>query len=172
MIIVDENLSDALIVNAIAKGYSGQVRMIMDLRPRSIIKDDAISTLLLKSDQPTFVTINVSDFWKKAKSHSDYCIVCISVPQDRAIDSLELVRPFLRSTLLRPKPRGWSKCFTCSHRISSIMRQIKRFREPLGLNKNYFAPWRNTLPVRSPVKTPSFTATTPFTITCLIPCAV
>lgn len=60
MIVVDENLSDALILDAIAKGYSGQVLTVIDLRPRSIIKDDAISTLLLKTDQPTVVTISVA----------------------------------------------------------------------------------------------------------------
>lgn len=116
MLVVDENLSDELILDAVAKGYSGQVLTVMDLRPRSIIKDDAIATLLLKLDQPTFVTINVSDFWKKARPHAGYAIVCIGVPQDRAIEVLELLRPFLRSASFKTKAARMGKVF---HLLSS-----------------------------------------------------
>lgn len=96
MIVADENLADTHILNAIAKWYQGQVIPVTNLRPRSIIKDDAVSTLLLQVDQPTFVTINVRDYCKRTNPHPNYSVVCIAMPQERAFDALQLLRPFLR----------------------------------------------------------------------------
>lgn len=39
------------------------------LRPHSIIKDDSIPALLQELKQPTFITINYSDFWRKIAAH-------------------------------------------------------------------------------------------------------
>jgi len=63
MIVLDENLHDRRIIQAIAIWYSGQVVSVTTLRPRSIIKDDAIPILLRRTTLPTFITINVADFW-------------------------------------------------------------------------------------------------------------
>lgn len=58
MIVVDENLHDRRIMEAISAWYPGQVVSVTTLRPRTVIKDEAIPALLLKATQPTFVTIN------------------------------------------------------------------------------------------------------------------
>ena len=46
----------------IARWYRGAVQFIIDLRPNTIIKDDAIPELLRQSGQPMFATINERDF--------------------------------------------------------------------------------------------------------------
>ena len=65
MIIVDEQIHGERIRSAIAAWYSGQVESITSLRPNTVIKDDAIPTLLKQVRQPTFITINADDFWRR-----------------------------------------------------------------------------------------------------------
>jgi hypothetical protein len=83
MIVVDENLHDQRLMTAIAGWYHGQVVSVTTLRPGSLIKDDAIPALLRKAAQPTFVTINTADFWKKVQPHSAYCVVAVALPKER-----------------------------------------------------------------------------------------
>jgi hypothetical protein len=83
MIVLDENLHDQRILAAIAEWYPGQVVSIVSLRPRSLIKDDAIPALLRKASQPTFVTINTDDFWKKIQPDNRYCVVNVAVPKEQ-----------------------------------------------------------------------------------------
>jgi len=64
MIVLDEQLLGRNLEVEITKWYQGTVRFIMDLRPNTVIKDDAIPALLRAQNQPTFVTINERDFWK------------------------------------------------------------------------------------------------------------
>ena len=66
MIVLDEQLLGRDIDKQIARWYQGAVCFIMDLRPNTVVKDDAIPRLLQQEDQPTFVTINERDFWRKA----------------------------------------------------------------------------------------------------------
>lgn len=65
MIILDEQLLGRNLENEIAKWYRGKVRFVTDLRPKSVIKDDALPELLRRQIQPTFITINEKDFWHK-----------------------------------------------------------------------------------------------------------
>jgi hypothetical protein len=92
MIIVDENLKSQKLIEAISAWYPGQVVPITILRPNSIIKDEAVPTLLIRANRPTFVTINVVDFWKKAQPHPSYCIVSIELPKERIREIPNLVR--------------------------------------------------------------------------------
>lgn len=92
MIIVDENLKSQRIIDAISIWYPGQVVPITTIRLNSVIKDEAVPTLLLKAVRPTFVTINVDDFWKKARPHSSYCIVLIEIPKERILEIPHLLR--------------------------------------------------------------------------------
>jgi hypothetical protein len=62
MIVLDEQLLGRDIELEIAKWYRGAVQFIMDLRPNTVIKDDAIPELLRQQSQSTFVTINEKDF--------------------------------------------------------------------------------------------------------------
>ena len=98
MIIVDENIHDYRIMEAISAWYPGQVVSITALRPGSVIKDDTIPGLLLKTVQPTFITINVTDFWKKVQPHNAYCIVTIDLPKERVREIPYLLRRLLHLT--------------------------------------------------------------------------
>ena len=65
MIVLDEQLLGRQLELEIAKWYRGTVRFINELRPHTVIKDDAIPKLLRQQSQPTFVTINERTFGGK-----------------------------------------------------------------------------------------------------------
>jgi len=67
MIVLDEQLLGRNIEQELAKWYRGRVVFVTELRPDSIIKDEAIPELLRRQNRPTFVTINERDFWRKIK---------------------------------------------------------------------------------------------------------
>ncbi len=62
MIILDEELQGLGLEVAISRWYRGAVLIIKQLRPGTVIKDEAIPALLRRAKQPTFVTINHTDF--------------------------------------------------------------------------------------------------------------
>ncbi len=84
MIVLDEQLLGRDLDDKIARWYQGAVVFITDLRPNTIIKDDAIPHLLHQQSEPTFVTTNERDFWRKIQADTDYCIVCFALPDSRA----------------------------------------------------------------------------------------
>ena len=47
----------------IARWYRGTVTDITQLRPYTVMLDEAIPMLLRTVSRPTFVTINIADFW-------------------------------------------------------------------------------------------------------------
>ena len=96
MVIVDENLHSHRIIQAISDWYTSRVISVTALRPGSVIKDEAIPTLLLKVSQPTFITINVADFWKNVQPHKSYCIVTVTLPTERIAEVSLLLRRFFR----------------------------------------------------------------------------
>ena len=55
-----------------------------ELRPGSVIKDEAVPTILCQHRNATFVTTNVSDFWRRAPAHARYCIVCVPTSQGQS----------------------------------------------------------------------------------------
>ncbi len=95
MIVVDESISDPLLIEPIKHWYQGQVITIRSLRPATVIKDDAVMTLLRRVNQPTFVTINVDDFWRKVTPDQNVCIIAIAIKQDQAIQLPALLRRVL-----------------------------------------------------------------------------
>jgi hypothetical protein len=84
VIVLDEQLLGRGIEGDIARWYRGSVCFITDLRPGTIIKDDAIPTLLQREAEPTFVTINESDFWQKVAINERFCVVCLALPDSRS----------------------------------------------------------------------------------------
>lgn len=92
MLVVDENLHNQRIMDAIASWYPGQVVSVTSLRPHTVIKDDAIPFLLCHAPQPTFVTINATDFWRKVEPSTDYCIVAIALPKERVHEAPTLLQ--------------------------------------------------------------------------------
>ncbi len=103
MIVVDENIHRPRILTAISSWYTGRVLSLVTLRPNSVIYDESVPSLLLTVRQPTFVTINVSDFWLKIEPHRSYCIVGLELPQARAHEVPNLLRRLFRVPLLRTK---------------------------------------------------------------------
>ena len=74
MIVLDEQLLGRNLEREIAGWYRGAVRFVIDLRPNTIIKDDAIPSLLRQLPQATFLTINERDFWHQALADNRYCL--------------------------------------------------------------------------------------------------
>ncbi len=109
MIVVDENIHASSVIEGIASWYSGQVVSITSLRPQTIIKDDIIPSLLLKANQPTFITINAVDFWRKVHPHPGYCIVAMAFPKERQADIPLLLRNFFRLPEFRTKASRMGK---------------------------------------------------------------
>jgi len=68
MIILDEHLQGISLEAAISHWYRGRIVVVKQLRPGTIIKDDAIPILLRQAKQPTFVTINYTDFWRRVSA--------------------------------------------------------------------------------------------------------
>lgn len=72
MIVLDDQLSAPYLKSEIKKWYTGSVIVLGSLRPHSIIKDDNIPALLQELKQPTFITINYSDFWRKTEAREGH----------------------------------------------------------------------------------------------------
>lgn len=109
MIVIDENLHDRRILASIEAWMPGQVVSVTTLRPGSIIKDDAIPSLLCQVAYPTFVTINVTDFWRKVEPNSGYCIVAIALPKERVREIPELLHRLFHHPELRTKATRMGK---------------------------------------------------------------
>jgi hypothetical protein len=105
MLVLDEQLLGRGIDKALARWYRGSVVFITDLRPHTVIKDDAIPRLLRQQRQATFVTINASDFWRVVTADRRYCLVCFALPDSRAAMIPDLLRTVFRQPLFRTKAR-------------------------------------------------------------------
>jgi hypothetical protein len=96
VIVLDENLLGLRVNNPIAVWYPGRVCYVTDLRSGTVIKDEAIPQLLQRLKGTMFVTTNAIDFWRCELAHSRYCIVCLSLPNERIREVPELLRRLLR----------------------------------------------------------------------------
>ena len=103
MIVLDEQLLGRGIESAPSSWYPGSVVFITDLRPGTVIKDEAIPMLLAQANEPTFVTINTIDFWQKIAPSRNFCLICIAVPDSQAGLVPELVRRLLRRRKYRTR---------------------------------------------------------------------
>lgn len=103
MIVLDEQLNDAQIALDIARWYKGSVINILHLRPQTQVLDDAVSTLLRTVKQPTFVTINYTDFWRVLPASDAYCIVSFKLPAARMYEVPDLLREVLSLPPYRAK---------------------------------------------------------------------
>lgn len=112
MIVLDEQLLGRNLETLIAAWYSGSVVYITDLRPNTVIKDDAIPVLLRQQSQPTFITINVRDFWQSITIDDHFCVMCFTLPDPR----IREIAPTLRAVLQRPQFK------TKANRMGSVVR--------------------------------------------------
>lgn len=116
MIVLDEQLLGRNLEQKIVSWYRGTVCFITDLRPDTVIKDDAIPSLLRKQKQPTFITINEKDFWPKIKADRKYCVICFALPDSCATEISAMLRFVLRNTNFRTKALRMGKVLRSSGR--------------------------------------------------------
>jgi len=109
MIVLDEQLLGRGLERDIAQWYRGTVQFVTDLRPHTIIKDEAIPVLLRRQAQPTFVTINERDFWRKVATDQRYCTVCFVLSDARVREIPLALRALLRRPELRTKAQRMGK---------------------------------------------------------------
>ena len=89
---------------------------ITDLRPGTIIKDETISRLLQHARGATFVTTNVTDFWRHVPAQARYCIVCLALPNEQLHQLPDLLRRFLRLSEWKTKAGRMGKVARVSRR--------------------------------------------------------
>jgi len=109
MLVLDEQLKDHHLIAAIAAWYPGTVTHIQTLRPTTVVKDDNIAAILLTARRPTFVTINVDDFWCKIQPHAGYCILAIDLTQGDVDDLPLQLRALLKLPFFRTQASRMGK---------------------------------------------------------------
>ena len=119
MIVLDEQVLGRGLEAAIARWYRGPVCSITDLRPQSVIKDEAVPGLLRLPSRPTFVTINERDFWHPTLADDRYCIVCFAIPDSRAREIPSLLRALLKRAEFRTKAARSGKVIRVARQESS-----------------------------------------------------
>lgn len=84
MIVLDEQLLGYGLHDMIARWYRGSVTDLTELRPSTRILDDAVPELLRRARFPSFVTINVNDFWRRLAPDNRFAILCFSLAHTEA----------------------------------------------------------------------------------------
>lgn len=126
MIVLDEQLLGRGLERDIAQWYRGSVQFITDLRPHTVIKDEAIPALLRRQSQPTFVTINERDFWRTVPADRRYCVVCFVLSDARARAIPLALRALLRRPELRAKAQRMGKIMRVTNNDLSYYTVIDR----------------------------------------------
>ena len=109
MIVLDEQLQGLGLEEAVARWYRGAVFVVKKLRPGIVIKDEAIPALLRQLKQPTFVTIDYMDFWRRIPADNAFCIVCLELPTERVDDIPVRLRQLLRLPEFKTKKARMGK---------------------------------------------------------------
>lgn len=116
MIVLDEQLADPRIIRNIEGWYKGKVINIMNVRPGTVVLDDAIPILLRQLSAPIFVTINHRHFWRKIPASPDYCVICLKLPAERSLELPEALRTVLGRAVWRTKRGRMGKVILFSGR--------------------------------------------------------
>ena len=103
MIVLDEQLADPRIIRDIGQWYKGKVISITNARPRTVVPDEAIPSLLRQLNAPTFVTINHQHFWRRIPASSAYCVICLKLTAERSLEVSEALRRILKLPNWRTK---------------------------------------------------------------------
>lgn len=115
MIVLDANLDEQRVRRPLSLRYKGKVCSIRELRPSSVIKDDAIPAILMKERRATFITTNVSDFWRRMPAHERYCVVCVPLPNERQPEIPGLLFALFGHKALRTSRQRLGKIIRASH---------------------------------------------------------
>lgn len=94
-IILDEHLGVDDVLQPIQRW--AKARRIQDLRPREVVKDDRLPTILIHLKKPTLVTIDAG-LWDKRYRDRRYCIFYFAI-----LDTQQNQIPFLLRRVLRLK---------------------------------------------------------------------
>lgn len=78
----------------ITRWYRGTVADMTQLRPHTVIRDEAMPMLLRTARRPTFVTINVGDFWRQMVPDRRFCVACCALSHTHALEVSVLLRRF------------------------------------------------------------------------------
>lgn len=108
MIVLDEGIGRESVKRSLA-WYQGQVTSIKDLYPNMKVEDEAIPVLLRELRQPTFVTINTTDFWRRIPAHESYGVLCFPFPDRRAEEIGALTRELFRLPEFKTKKARMGK---------------------------------------------------------------
>lgn len=114
MIVVDEAISYPRIIEAIARWYKGTVISVRQLRPHARLLDPEIPQYLMQIRQPTFVTINYTDWNKPHLAHSSYSIVSLKLTSEESLSVPLVLREILNLPDYRTKQQRMGKviCWT------------------------------------------------------------
>jgi len=113
---LDGNLIRLRLQQVIARWYPARACYITDVRPGTITKDETIARLLQQARGATFVTTNVTDFWRHIPAHARYCIVCLALPNEQLRQLPDLLRRFLRVPEWKTKAARMGKVARVSRR--------------------------------------------------------
>jgi hypothetical protein len=116
MIVLDEELQGLGLEEAISSWYRGSVLLIKALRPGTVIKDEAIPGVLRRVRQPTFVTINHGDFWRRVVTERAFCLLCLKLTADQADEVPHWLRRLFRLPEFRTKNQRMGKVALVSSR--------------------------------------------------------
>jgi hypothetical protein len=109
VIVLDEHLLTKKLDDTIRRWYPGSVVGVLDLRPDTIIKDEAIPGLLGQQNDPVFVTINVSDFWQRLPVSDKFCMACFALTSSEIPQIPDLLRRLFRHESFNTKAKRAGK---------------------------------------------------------------
>ena len=109
MIVIDEQLQGEGLEESIEKWHTGSVVCVNSLRPDSVIKDDAIPSLLAQQSQLVFITINVNDFWLRMPLSEKFCVICFVLTCSEIEQIPNLLRRLLRHAEFNTKSQRAGK---------------------------------------------------------------
>ncbi len=116
MIVLDEQLLGRNLHAEIARWYPGAIIYVPALRPNTVIKDDALPALLREQNQPTFVTINETDFWQRIPASANYCVVCFALTDARVREIPQRLRLLLEHPEFKTKAARMGKIVRVAER--------------------------------------------------------
>src|SRR5262245_59441694 len=93
----------------IGRWYRGPVTEIIRLRPGTLIRDEAVPELSRSVRDPTFLTINVADFWRRVRPNRYFCIVSFPLSSNEVEEIPGLLRRLFTTVPFRTRRQRLGK---------------------------------------------------------------
>jgi hypothetical protein len=71
--------------------------------------DCARRAIIQQQNQPTFVTINEKDFWRKVAINARFCVVCFALPDSRVYEIPTRLRSLFHHSVFETKEERMGK---------------------------------------------------------------